>query len=183
MVIARIMRSLDRGSRGPIRGSPPPGYVLATDLRGDDRNRTGVNGFAVLPEVPFSAYLSGFRGPQVLSDAPKKRSNGEPLGSRRRGIGYQEVARYRNLVPRGSVAGYPRAFAPSPSGKATSRWIVGTRGRSPSVRAGIRRDRPTRPPYSARDDGSQLARAPRPRRPSGGGPRGLCARGTKRAGS
>jgi hypothetical protein len=28
----------------------------------------------------FSAYLSGFRRPQVLSDAPKKRSGGESLG-------------------------------------------------------------------------------------------------------
>jgi hypothetical protein len=35
----------------------------------------------VLPEALFSAYLSGFQGPQVLSDAHKKRSNGEPLGS------------------------------------------------------------------------------------------------------
>ena len=38
---------------------------------------------------PHSAYRSGFRGPQVPSDSPKKRLNGEPkgsLGGRGRGL-------------------------------------------------------------------------------------------------
>jgi hypothetical protein len=50
--------------------------------QGDDRNRTGVDGFAVSPNGLLSAYLSGFRRPQVLSDAPPKNARlgswGEP---------------------------------------------------------------------------------------------------------
>jgi hypothetical protein len=56
---------------------------VAEDLQiglADDRNRTGVDGFAGLQEGWFFAYLGGFRGPQMLSGALGKRSNGQPCG-------------------------------------------------------------------------------------------------------
>jgi len=48
--------------------------------RGDDRNRTGVDGFAVRPKMQFLAYLSGFQGSRVFSGALVKRSVWESLG-------------------------------------------------------------------------------------------------------
>jgi hypothetical protein len=48
--------------------------------RGDDRNRTGVDGFAVRRKAVLLAYLSRFRRRQVLSGALKKRSCWESLG-------------------------------------------------------------------------------------------------------
>jgi hypothetical protein len=48
--------------------------------KGDDRNRTGVDGFAAFPKVRFLAYLSGSRGPTVLSGALRKRLIGQPNG-------------------------------------------------------------------------------------------------------
>jgi hypothetical protein len=54
--------------------------ATSTARKGDDRNRTGVDGFAVRRKAVLSAYLSGFRRPQMPSAALKKRSVGESLG-------------------------------------------------------------------------------------------------------
>jgi hypothetical protein len=68
---------------GPLRGEgrkPSHEVPPRAPVSGDDRNRTGVDGFAVRLRTPLCTYLSGFRRPQVLSGAPKKRSGGESLG-------------------------------------------------------------------------------------------------------
>jgi hypothetical protein len=57
-----------------------PYVEISRLVRGDDRNRTGVDGFAVRHKGVLSAYLRRFRGPQMLSGALKKRSVGESLG-------------------------------------------------------------------------------------------------------
>src|SRR5207247_9279404 len=48
---------------------------------GDDRNRTGVDGFAVCPFERFSAFLCDFRRPQLPPTDGDTRSFGEPSGS------------------------------------------------------------------------------------------------------
>jgi hypothetical protein len=53
--------------------------------KGDDRNRTGVDGFAVRRNTLLSAYLSGFRRRQVLSGALKNACAGRVLGEWRDG--------------------------------------------------------------------------------------------------
>src|SRR4029077_6881530 len=59
-------------------------WLLAPDDlrlgRGDDRNRTGVDGFAARRKALLSACLSGARGSQVFSGALKKRSYWESFG-------------------------------------------------------------------------------------------------------
>jgi hypothetical protein len=55
--------------------------AIGTDTaRGDDRNRTGVDGFAERPTGVFLAFLCGFRGSQVPSDDARNRWFGAPLG-------------------------------------------------------------------------------------------------------
>lgn len=55
-------------------------------VEGVDRNRTGADGFAVRGKGVLLAYLSGSRGPQVLSGALKKRSCWESFGRVRDGV-------------------------------------------------------------------------------------------------
>jgi hypothetical protein len=62
-----------------------------------------------------------------------------------------------------------------------SRWPAA--GSSWETRRRRRSDRPTRRPYSARDDGSQLDRGSGAHRGSGDGPPGLRPRGPQREGS
>ena len=66
-------------SDAEARSAEKPCFAGASH-EGDDRNRTGVDGFAVRRNAVLSAYLSGFRGPQVLSGALKKRSCWESFG-------------------------------------------------------------------------------------------------------
>ncbi len=72
------------GLRGFDTTQPPrrPGRTTlsGTTPRGDDRNRTGVDGFVVRRNTVLSAYLSGFRERQELSGALKKRSYWESFG-------------------------------------------------------------------------------------------------------
>ena len=57
-------------------------------VRGDDRNRTGVDGFAERLRLRYLPYLSGFQGRSALSDHPENHSVWESFGRaglRRRG--------------------------------------------------------------------------------------------------
>ena len=93
----------------------------AVSHRGDDRNRTGVDGFAVRRKRRLLASVSGFRGPQVLSGALRSRSVWEspgrvvPLAARvpgRESVGL-------NRCPKG-----PGVMLGSPDGRAASYCIL-----------------------------------------------------------
>ena len=79
-----LVFSLRVSGRGDAeaRSAEKPCFAGASH-EGDDRNRTGVDGFAVRPRTLFSAYLSGFRGCQALSGALKTLVLGEFWESRR----------------------------------------------------------------------------------------------------
>jgi hypothetical protein len=98
------LRSANKCSRGSGTTPKTP--------RGDDRNRTGVNGFAERPTRVFVAFVCGFWGPQVASDDARNRWFGAPLGRpahRRRTVGKPEGSRVRippGMEPRGKAAGF-----------------------------------------------------------------------------
>jgi hypothetical protein len=67
-------RSLEKALREALQEK------AVEEERSDDRNRTGVDGFAVRRKAALSAYLSGFRGCRVLSGALQNARAGRILG-------------------------------------------------------------------------------------------------------